>query len=96
MPNTKPVELTSLQVVTLILSIYVLIALFVQSVVALPPETNNLLNRIDSAVCVVFLTDFFVRLYRAPSKLAFLKWGWIDFVSSIPLLGVFGLAAWSA
>jgi voltage-gated potassium channel len=89
MPNTKPAELTSLQVVTLILSIYVLIALFVQSVVALPAETNNLLNRIDSTVCIVFLADFFVRLYRAPSKLAFLKWGWIDLVSSIPLLGVF-------
>ncbi len=35
-------------------------------------------------VCVVFLTDFCIRFRRAPSKVAFLKWGWIDLVSSIP------------
>jgi voltage-gated potassium channel len=82
-------HLSTLQVVTLILSIYVLIALFVQSVFALKPETNDFLDRIDFYVCMVFLADFFTRLYRAPSKANFLKWGWIDFVSSIPMLDIF-------
>jgi voltage-gated potassium channel len=86
----EPVErLTTLQVVTLILSVYVLIALFVQSAVQLAPETNAFLDRIDFYVCLLFLADFFVRLYRAPAKLAFLKWGWIDFASSIPMLDLF-------
>jgi len=82
-------RIPTLQVVTLILSVYVLIALFVQSVFPLTPGTSALLDRIDFFVCLVFLADFFVRLYRAPAKLAFLKWGWIDFVSSIPMLEIF-------
>jgi voltage-gated potassium channel len=43
----------------------------------------------DLFVCIVFLTDFFVRFAQAEWKLAFLKWGWIDFVSSIPAFNLF-------
>lgn len=84
-------ELTTLHAVTLILSVYVLVALVVQSIFPLSPETNLFLDWIDFCICIVFLIDFFVRLYSAPSKLAFLKWGWIDFVSSIPMLDAFRL-----
>ena len=82
-------RLNPLEIITLILSIYVLVALLIQSLVPLPPDAVVLLDRIDLFVCIVFLTDFFVRFTRAPSKLGFLKWGWIDFVSSIPVVGVF-------
>lgn len=82
-------RLTPLAVITLILSVYVLLALLVESLFQLPPGAHVLLNRIDFFVCLVFLADFFTRLVQAPSKLAFLKWGWIDFVSSIPTLDVF-------
>lgn len=82
-------RLTTLQVVTLLLSVYVLIALSIQSVFSLAPETNAFLDRIDFYVCLVFLADFFICLYRAPSKPAFLKWGWVDFISSIPMLDMF-------
>ncbi|MDB6109692.1 MAG: ion transporter [Pedosphaera sp.] len=84
-----PEKLTWLQCVILILSVYVLAAVFVQTVFKLSPETNLLLDCIDSLICFVFLYDFFVHLYKAPSKKAFLKWGWLDFVSSIPMLGIF-------
>ncbi|MES2572771.1 MAG: ion transporter [Verrucomicrobiota bacterium] len=73
-----------LQVLTLILSIYVLAALFVQAVFPLSPDTELLLEWIDFAICFVFLGDFFLRLCQAPSKRNFLKWGWIDLLSSIP------------
>lgn len=82
-------RISTLQIVTLILSVHVLIALFVQSVFPLTPATNAFLDRVDFYVCLVFLADFFVRFYRAPSKAAFLKWGWIDFVSSLPMLNIF-------
>ena len=89
-PLPEPAErLTPLQVVTLILSIYVLIALLGQSVFSLTPEAGTLLDRIDFLICFVFLADFFICLYRAPSKHAFLKWGWIDLISSIPMLDIF-------
>ena len=82
-------RLAPLEIITLILSVYVLIALFLQSAFSLSAETDQLIDRIDFFVCLVFLADFFTRLWRAPSKLKFLKWGWIDFVSSIPMFDLF-------
>jgi voltage-gated potassium channel len=78
-----------LEVVTLIFSVYVLVALLIQATVRLSPETAGVLDWIDLLVCAVFLTDFFVRFHRAPSKAQFMKWGWIDFVSSIPMINIF-------
>lgn len=47
-------------------------------------EVTRLLNYIDNAICVIFLFEFVVRLRKAESKKAFLKWGWIDLIASIP------------
>ncbi len=79
-------EFNTLQIIILILSVYVLIVFIVQTLVVLSPETTQILDGIDLVVCVFFLWDFFSRLWKAPSKLEFMKWGWIDFVSSIPIL----------
>jgi voltage-gated potassium channel len=74
-----------LEVLTLIFSVYVLIALFIQATVKLSPDAVDILRWMDWFVCAVFLADFFVRFHRATSKPQFLKWGWIDFVSSLPV-----------
>lgn len=74
-----------LDVLTLILSVYVLVALLIQATVKLSAETVQILRWMDWVVCAVFLTDFVVRFHRATSKPQFLKWGWIDFVSSLPV-----------
>src|SRR4051794_3302747 len=74
-----------LEVLTLIFSVYVLLALLVQVAIKLSPETTDILRWMDFLVCGVFLADFFVRFHAAPSKTRFLKWGWIDFVSSLPV-----------
>lgn len=73
-----------LEVIVLCLSVYVLGAMLIQTLVELPPEVNAMLNQIDFCICMVFLADFFIRFHRAPAKLAFMKWGWIDLLSSIP------------
>src|SRR5438094_5410570 len=78
-----------LQVLALILSVYVLVALFIQATVNLSPDAVEILDWLDLFVCGVFLAHIFVRFHRAPSKAKFLKWGWIDFVSSIPMLNIF-------
>lgn len=70
--------------VTMILSIYVLISLLIDSFFKLSNEVSRLLSIIDDIICFVFLYDFAYRFWRAPSKLNFMKWGWIDFISSIP------------
>ncbi len=72
------------EIFVLVLSLYVLGALLAQTVFHISSEVSLLLDRIDALVCVIFLTDFWVRLRLAPSKLAFMKWGWIDLISSIP------------
>jgi voltage-gated potassium channel len=76
------------QIVILILSVIVLGALVADTAFRLPAEIANVLKKIDTLICVVFLVDFGVRFYRAKSKLAFLKWGWIDLIASIPNLQI--------
>lgn len=77
------------QIVILILSIVVLAALVVDTAFKLPAEISSVLQKIDTLICVVFLADFGIRFYKAKSKLAFLKWGWIDLIASIPNLQIF-------
>lgn len=77
---------TLFQLVILVLSIYVLGALLVQTLLPLSQEMNRLLDAIDTLICVVFIYDFFARLYYAKDKGAFLKWNWIDLAGSIPLI----------
>ena len=71
-------------IVIVVLSIYVLFALIIDSFFKLDPEVSKLLYLIDDLIFVLFLYDFFYRFIKAPSKLKFLKWGWIDLISSIP------------
>jgi voltage-gated potassium channel len=70
----------------LFLSAYVLFALFAEAVFPLPSEIARLLNVVDTAVCGVFAADFLLQLKTAKRKRDYLKWGWIDLVSSIPNL----------
>ena len=79
--------LSNLDLITFVLSIYVILALLTETFIGLDEETTKVLNMIDLSICLVFLFDFVVRFYKADNKLGFLKWGWIDFVSSIPMVG---------
>ena len=73
-----------LNLLVLVLSIYVLLALIVDTVFTVPPEIARILNFVDNGICIFFLIEFGVRFYRADNKLKFMKWGWIDLISSIP------------
>jgi voltage-gated potassium channel len=72
----------------IVLSIYVLIELMVDTFVKLPTEISNELEIIDTGICVIFLIDFFIEFYHAKNKLKFMKWGWIDLISCIPTIGI--------
>lgn len=82
-----PFALIDLAIV--VLSIYVLVTLLISSFVKLDPELEKLLNLIDNLICIIFIFDFFYKLFTADSKLSYLKWGWIDLLSSIPTLDYF-------
>lgn len=81
-------RITVFQLLILVLSVYVIIALCADAFLTLPKEVSELIEDIDALICVVFLGDFFYRFFRAENKLSFMKWGWIDLISSIPMLDV--------
>ena len=80
-------RISTLNIIVLILSFYVLGALTVDTFYSLPPETARLLNYIDTSICIFFFIEFSVRFYKAKNKLRFMRWGWIDLLSSVPLIG---------
>jgi voltage-gated potassium channel len=75
------------QLFMLVLSLFALGALAAETLVALQPETRQILGYADVAVCVIFFGDFCTQLARAPNRWSyFLRWGWIDLLSSIPMI----------
>jgi len=66
-----------------ILSVVVLVTYYLLPVSS---STRQALLLIDFLLCVIFLYDSFRSLFRAPNKWAYLKWGWLDFMGSIPLV----------
>ena len=73
------------QVFIFLLSIYVLVALVADAFIDFNPEVKALMQKIDNGICVIFLGEFLWRFLRAPKKGEFMKWGWIDLISSIPV-----------
>lgn len=77
-------KLGYLNIIVIVLSVYVLAALFISTFFSMPDEFSRLLDIIDNGICGFFLFEFVIRFYRADSKLQFIRWGWIDLLSSIP------------
>lgn len=71
----------------LVLSILSLVGLAVSTVGHLDGGQATILQVADNFVCALFFIDFLISMYRAPRKLSyFLRWGWIDLLSSIPMI----------
>lgn len=66
------------------LSIFVISAMVAEMLFQFDHEIIVVLHVVDTTICMLFLADFLRRLITAPSKLAYLKWGWIDLAASIP------------
>lgn len=75
-----------LNLAVLVLSVYVLGALIIDISFKLPEETTRLLNYIDIGICIFFFAEFCIRFYQAENKWRFMRWGWIDLISSIPMV----------
>ena len=74
-----------INILVFFLSLYVIIALVVDTFFPLSKEMSALLHDIDYAVCAIFFIDFLYRLFTAKNKWQYMRWGWIDLVSSIPM-----------
>ena len=74
-----------INIIVFFLSLYVIIALLVDTFFPLSNEVSSLLHEIDYVICLVFFIDFLHRLFTAKSKWEYMRWGWIDLLSSIPM-----------
>lgn len=77
------------QLVMVVLSVYVLGAIVAETFLQLSEGTIEILDYADMVICFIFIGDWTTRFILADSKMAFLKWGWIDLISSIPSLPMF-------
>ncbi len=75
------------EVFMLILSAYVVVELYVSTIIDYTPTVILARDIIDFIICMIFLADFFWGLYYAENKWKFIQANWIDFVSSIPMVG---------
>jgi voltage-gated potassium channel len=87
--NNESIKFGFLNITALILSIIALILIFIETIIELPHETAKLLNYLDFLICIFFLIEFLIRFFQSNNKLAFMKWGWIDLISSIPMVETF-------
>ena len=81
-------QINNRSIFMLFLSVYVLSAMLIDTFFSLPLDISELLQTLDFIICIIFLVDFFLNFYTSDNKLGFLKWGWIDFISSIPEIQV--------
>src|SRR5215212_764101 len=73
----------------LVLSLFAIAALAVEVAVRLNPQIRIVLDYADYAICVLFGCDFAISLWRAPNRRRyFFRWGWLDLLSSVPVLSV--------
>jgi voltage-gated potassium channel len=86
MKNNNKNKFGYLNLAVFVLTIYVLGALIIDIMFKLSDETTKLLNYIDIAICIFFFIEFCIRFYQSDNKLKFMRWGWIDLISSIPMI----------
>lgn len=78
------------QLFILALSLYALAALSVDVLSPVSSGTKQILEASDVVVCVFFFADFLYQLATAPDRWRyFRRWGWLDLISSIPMIDAF-------
>ena len=87
--ETEENKLGFLNLLVLALSVYILLALLIDTIFNLPTEISRLLYYSDNVICVIFFYDFCFRFYKAENKWKFMRWGWIDLLSCVPAIEYF-------
>jgi voltage-gated potassium channel len=71
----------------MVLSVLAIVVLGIETIFKLDQSTMQILSIADTAVCIIFFIDFLIQLFRAENKTKyFFTWGWLDLISSIPML----------
>ncbi len=84
---SRSTDVTPYQVFMLTLCAWALLVLGAGVFVRWDESTRTIIGYADSLVCVLFFGDFIYNLATARRKLVYLRtWGWIDLLSSIPIV----------
>jgi voltage-gated potassium channel len=93
MDQAKPIRRTRrdasqgiYQLFIVALTVFSLAMVVAYYLLPLTAATKEALLWIDVPISLIFLADALGCLRRAADKRAYLKWGWLDFVGSIPLI----------
>ena len=76
----------SYEIFILVLTIFSLILVTLSLLFPLSPAAESVLLGVDTLICVIFLADFLLNFWRAPSKTGYFfnGGGWLDLLGSIP------------
>lgn len=72
--------------IILFLTCIVILEIWLSSLFAYTKNIKTILLYLDTFVCFIFLYEFFLRLYKSTNKIEFIKYNFIDLISSIPLV----------
>ncbi|MCF1428299.1 MAG: potassium channel family protein [Shewanella sp.] len=75
---------TPIDLAMMVLSLVSVILVIVLAFTKLNPQTHELVLFIDTSICIIFLSNFFIGMFKARDKWFYIKHHWIDFVASIP------------
>ena len=68
----------------LVVAIVSLLLVVLETFLHIPPSVLSLLRKVDTASCVIFLADVFVRWRREKYAANYWRWAWLDVLASIP------------
>ncbi len=82
-------DLTNFDIFVLALSVLSIVNMAL-AIAPLGAAVHNVVLIVDGVLCLIFLTDFVLRLKRAPHKRTYLihDGGWLDFLGSLPFPGL--------
>src|SRR5437868_4176862 len=70
------------------LSMYVVLAMVAETLFPIDGGTRQIFAIADSGICIIFFGDFLRNLIKSPAPKTYLiTWGWLDLLSSIPMIG---------
>lgn len=72
-----------------VLSLIVAIILLLELILDLKPITLDIFYLIDFIIWIIFVWDYFFRLYRSKNKKKFIKKNIVDLISIIPIYSIF-------
>ena len=83
---------TPFELAMMLLSLLSVIIVLVLTFAKLDDETHRLLFFVDTSICMIFITYFFINLFQADDKVDYFKHHWIDLIASIPAIEALRLA----